>query len=83
MHAYFRNHQLYLAERSEWLERHVVKTSKRALMKIESWKLITQTGDQDKQLKLVEKLVKDSLLTPISNKIVLHKEGFYQSNLEN
>ena len=25
MHAYFRNHQLYLAERSEWLDRHVVK----------------------------------------------------------
>ena len=58
MHAYFRNHQLYLAERSEWLDRHVTKTSKRALMKIESWKLIAQSGDEDNQLKLVEKLVK-------------------------
>lgn len=83
MHAYFRNHQLYLAERSEWLDRHVAKTSKRALMKIESWKLIAQSGDQDNQLRLVEKLVKESLLTPIPNKTVLHKEGFYLSNLDN
>lgn len=83
MHAYYRNHQLYLAERSEWLDRHVSKTSKRALMKIESWKLIAQHGDQDNQLELVEKLVKDSLLTPISTQSVLHKEGFFLSNLEN
>jgi peptidyl-tRNA hydrolase len=83
MHAYFRNHQLYLAERSEWLDRHVLKTSKRALMKIESWKLIAQSGDQDNQLRLVEKLVKESLLTPIPNSTVLHKEGFYLSNLDN
>jgi hypothetical protein len=59
MHAYFRNHQLYLAEKSEWLDRHVIKTSKRALMKIESWKLIAESGEQDEQLKLVRKLVKD------------------------
>jgi peptidyl-tRNA hydrolase len=83
MHAYFRNHQLYLAERSEWLDRHVAKTSKRALMKIESWKLILESGDQDNQLKLVEKLVRDSLLTTIPNQTVLHKEGYYLSNLNN
>ena len=83
MHAYFRNHQLYLAERSEWLDRHVVKTSKRALMKIESWKLIAETGDQDHQLKLVEKLLKDSLLTAVPNKTVLNKEGFFVANLKN
>ncbi len=83
MHAYFRNHQLYLAEKCEWLDRHVIKTSKRALLKIESWKLIAQSGDYDEQYKLVEKLVKDSLLTHISNKSVLRKEGFYASNLKN
>ena len=83
MHAYFRNHQLYLAERSEWLDRHVMKTSNRAHMKIESWKHIAQSGDQDNQLKLVEKLVKDSLLTAIPSKTVLHKEGFFLSNLNN
>lgn len=83
MHAYFRNHQLYLAERSEWLDRHVAKTSKRAIMKIESWKLILESGDLDNQLKLVEKLVRDSLLTTIPNQTVLHKEGYYLSNLEN
>ncbi len=52
-------------------------------MKIESWKLIAENGDQDNQLRLVEKLVKDSLLTPIPCQTVLHKEGFYLSNLEN
>lgn len=52
-------------------------------MKIESWKLIAENGDQDNQLRLVEKLVKDSLLTPIPTQTVLHKEGFYLSNLEN
>lgn len=83
MHAYFRNHQLYLAERSEWLDRHVVKTSKRALMKIESWKLIAQSGDHDNQLRLVEKLVKDSLLCAVSAKTVLHKEGFFLGNVTN
>ena len=83
MHSYFRNHQLYLAEKSEWLDRHVVKTSKRALMKIESWKLIAQSGEDHEQLKMVEKLVKDSLLTPIHSRSILHKEGFYVSNLNN
>jgi hypothetical protein len=83
MHAYFRNHQLYLAEKYEWLDRHVTKTSKRALLKIESYKLIAQSGERDEQTKLVEKLVKDSLLTPISNRAVLRKEGFYISNLFN
>ena len=83
MHSYFRNHQLYLAEKSEWLDRHVIKTSKRALMKIESWRLIAQSDEDHEQLKLVEKLVKDSLLTPIHNRSILHKEGFYVSNLNN
>jgi hypothetical protein len=83
MHEYFRNHQLYLAEKCEWLDRHVSKTSKRALLKIESWKLIAESGDQDEQYRLVEKLVKDSLLTPIHNRSVLHKEGFYVTNLNN
>ena len=83
MHSYFRNHQLYLAEKSEWFDRHVIKTSKRALMKIESWRLIAQSGEGHEQLKLVEKLVRDSLLTPIHNRSVLHKEGFYVSNLNN
>jgi hypothetical protein len=49
MHSYFRNHQLYLAEKSEWLDRHVIKTSKRALLKIESWKLIAQSGKGHEQ----------------------------------
>ena len=83
MHAYFRNHQLYLAERCEWLDRHVTKTSQRALMKIESWKLIAQSGDHEQQLRLVEKLLKDSLLTPVPAQTVLHKEGFFLSNLDN
>ncbi|OLY92550.1 hypothetical protein SAMN05444008_102320 [Cnuella takakiae] len=83
MHAYFRNHQLYLAEKCDWLDRHVVKTSKRALLKIESWKSIAQSGNNDEQVRLVAKLVKDSLLTPISNRSILRKEGFYAANLDN
>ncbi len=83
MHAYSRNHQLYLAEKCNWLDRQVNKTSRRALLKIESWKLIAQTGENDDQLKLVETLVRESLLTPISGKTVLKKEGFHFSNLVN
>jgi hypothetical protein len=83
MHAYFRNHQLYLAEKCNWLDRQVQKSSKRALMKIESYKLILQASDDSEQIKLVEKLVKDSLLTKVRNQSVLHKEGFYKYNLEN
>ena len=83
MHAYFRNHQLYLAEKCNWLDRQVEKTSKRALMKIESYKLILQAGDDFEQIRLVEKLVKDSLLTPIASTTVLKKEGFYNYNLNN
>jgi len=76
MHNYFRNHQLYLAERNEWLDRHVNKASQRALMKIEAWH---NEPDQP----LIKKLVIDSLLTPITNTVVLSKEGFYQMNLNN
>jgi peptidyl-tRNA hydrolase len=83
MHAYFRNHQLYLAEKCNWLDRQVQKSSKRALMKIESYKLILQAGDDFEQIRLVEKLVKDSLLTKVENQSVLLKEGFYKYNLEN
>ncbi len=84
MHAYFRNHQLYLAEKNDWLDRHVIKTSKRALLKIESWKSIAHSpGDRQEQVRLVAKLVKDSLLTPIANRSILRKEGFYTANLDN
>lgn len=83
MHAYFRNHQLYLAEKCNWLDRQVEKTSKRALMKIESYKLILQAGDDFEQIRLVEKLVKDSLLTPIQPKTLLKKEGYQNYNLNN
>ncbi len=82
MHAYFRNHQLYLAEKCTWLDRQIEKTSKRALMKIESLKLIAQ-GEDLEQTQMVKKLVNDSLLTGIHNRILLQKEGFYQSNLDN
>ena len=82
MHAYYRNHQLYLAEKYSWLDRQVEKNSKRALMKIESLKLIAQADDFE-QTQMVKKLVKDTLLNPIHNRILLKKEGFYQANLHN
>lgn len=82
MHAYFRNHQLYLAEKCTWLDKQTEKNSKRALMKIESLKLIVQAEDQE-QTQMVKKLVTDSLLNQIHNRILLQKEGFYQSNLNN
>ncbi len=83
MHAYFRNHQLYLAERCTWLDRQVAKTSNRALLKIESYKLIAQAEENDVQVKLIEKLVKDSLLNAVSNKTILVREGFHLYNLAN
>jgi len=52
-------------------------------MKIESWKLIAQTDDNDFQVRIIEKLVKDSLLTLVSNKTVLIKEGYHLYNLSN
>ncbi len=82
MHAYYRNHQLYLAEKCNWLDRQVEKTSKRALMKIESFKLIAQSNDLE-QTRMVSKLVKESLLTPIMNIKLLQKEGFFKSNIHN
>ncbi|MER3463340.1 MAG: hypothetical protein C4329_01860 [Chitinophagaceae bacterium] len=82
MHAYFRNHQLYLAEKFTWMDRQVQKSSKRALMKIESFKLIVETADED-QIELVKRLVKDSLLTPVPGRTVLQKEGFFASNTHN
>lgn len=83
MHPYFRNHQLYLAERCNWLDRQVAKTSNRALMKIESYKLIAQAEENDVQVKLIEKLVKDSLLNLVTNKTILIREGFHLYNLNN
>ena len=83
MHAYFRNHQLYLAEKLNWLDVQTIKNSKRALMKIESLKLLTLADDSVEQTALVEKLVKDTLLTPVSSKLVLLKEGYFMANLSN
>ena len=83
MHAYFRNHQLYLAEKCNWLDRQVTKTSRRSLMKIESYKLIVQAGDDYDQIRLIQNLVKDSLLNPIRNKSLLQREGFHKYNLSN
>lgn len=51
-------------------------------MKIESLKLIVQAEDHE-QTQMVKKLVTDSLLNQIHNRILLQKEGFYQSNLNN
>ena len=82
MHAYFRNHQLYLAEKCNWMDRQVEKTSKRALMKIESFKLIAQAEDFE-QTQLVKKLVRDSLFTSINNKVLLDREGYYKTNMNN
>lgn len=83
MHPYFRNHQLYLAERCNWLDRQVNKSSNRAIMKIESWKLIALAEENDVQVKLIEKLVKDSLLNLVTNKNILIREGFHLYNLNN
>lgn len=83
MHAYFRNHQLYLAEKCIWLDRQVSKASKRASMKIDSLKLILKAEEDFEQIRLVEKLVRDSLLTSILNQDLLHKEGYYKYNLRN
>ncbi len=83
MHAYFRNHQLYLAGKSTWLDAQIVKNSRRALMKIESLNLLIQSDDSIEQTAMVEKLVKDTLLTPVSNKLVMRQEGFFTANLSN
>ena len=82
MHSYFRNHQLYLAEKFNWLDAQATKNSKRALMKIESLNLLIQS-DSIEQTAVVEKLVKDTLLTEVSNKLVLRKEGYFLANLSN
>ncbi|MBA2328905.1 MAG: hypothetical protein ACR2KB_04760 [Chitinophagaceae bacterium] len=83
MHAYFRNHQLYLAEKCKWLDRQTEKNSKRALLKIESFKLILKDGEDHDQIRLVEKLIKDSLLTLINHQTILQREGYFHSNLMN
>jgi hypothetical protein len=39
--------------------------------------------DNDVQVKLIEKLVKDSLLNLVTNKNILIREGFHLYNLKN
>jgi hypothetical protein len=75
--AMYKNHQLYLAERTMWLDRHVVKSSIRALMKI---KALQEHHDD---MTLIQKLVYSSLLMELPNKTVLNKEGFFLMNLNN
>ncbi len=82
MNAYFPNHQLYLAEKCTWLDRQIGKCSKRAIMKIESLKVIAQAEDFV-QTQMVKKLVNDSFFTEIHNRVLLQREGFYQANLSN
>lgn len=83
MYGYFRNHQLYLSERSAWQDRHVLTVSKRALMKIDSWKMFQKFPDSRFNPTRLKKLIIDSLLTVINNKEVLAKEGYYASNMDN
>jgi peptidyl-tRNA hydrolase len=79
-----RNHQLYLAERSAWLDRHVTKTSQRALLKVVAMKQTIDSFPEDtREIELVKKLVFDSLLSSIPSKTVLSKEGFFLQNLLN
>lgn len=79
----FQNHQLYLAEKFNWLDQQVVSTSQKALLQIESLRLIIQSDEYDDQVNVVRKIVSDTLLSPVSNRIVLRKEGFYSANLTN
>jgi hypothetical protein len=83
MHNYNRNHQLYLAERSEWLERHVNKTSKRELMKVTSLKNMIAEGRPVNQISMVMDLVQKSLLKTMPNKTILMKEGYFLTNIDN
>ncbi|HVG40188.1 MAG TPA: hypothetical protein VM888_01155 [Chitinophagaceae bacterium] len=52
-------------------------------MKIESLNLLIQADDSIEQTAVVEKLVKDTLLTSVTNKSILRKEGFFMANLSN
>jgi hypothetical protein len=45
--------------------------------------MIAQAEDNDVQVKLIEKLVKDSLLNLVTNKNILIREGFHLYNLNN
>jgi hypothetical protein len=74
----YRNHQLYLAERTIWLDTHIEKTSKRALMKIRS----LNEGSEE-NIKALQNLVYTSLLNKVSNSTILVREGFYLMNLAN
>lgn len=76
---YFRNHQLYLAEKCDWLDRQVNKTSLRCLMKVASYK----ECKEPKQKYLILKLVKDSMFNTISNREIFRREGFYVQNMNN
>jgi hypothetical protein len=74
----FRNHQLYLAERTLWLDRHVEKYSKRALMKIEALRTC-----EHEDLNAIRRLVKTSLLDEIPNETILKKEGWFETEIRN
>lgn len=81
MHPHFSNHQLYLAEKCIWLDRQTLKNSKRALMKIESLRLIIRAREDEQQVQLIRQLLNESLLHFVDAQEVLHSEGFYLYDL--
>jgi hypothetical protein len=78
MNQYIQNEQDYLAEKFMILEYHITHASKIALLKIQSWKFAMKTPEVGARYqKAAEDMVKQSLLSFVSNTHVLSEEGFY------
>lgn len=78
MNQYIQNEQDYLAEKFMILEYHITHASKIALLKIQSWKFAMKTPEVGARYqKAAEDMVKQSLLSFVSNSHVLSEEGFY------
>ena len=78
MNQYIQNEQDYLAEKFMILEYHITHASKIALLKIQSWKFAMKTPEVGARYqKAAEDMVRQSLLSFVSNSHVLSEEGFY------
>lgn len=83
MNTNIHNQQSFIAEQFMRADRHLTTRSRRALMKVQSWNLTHLPGTDENFKSQVKELLKDSLLTYVSNGYVILQEGYYYTLLDN
>ncbi|MHA4807727.1 hypothetical protein ACX0G9_06460 [Flavitalea flava] len=84
MIPHIRNNQVHLAEEFRRSENYLMQESRIALLKIQSWQFAMKTPEVGiRYQQEAATMVKQSLLSFVSNSHILSEEGYYYRPIEN